>query len=163
MIRRRLGNRGLGFGAAMLPGSAPLERDALLALVEPEDLLAFGLIPEFVGRLPVTSVLRQLDEAELVQVLSGTRNAMVKQYQKLLGMEGVNLEVTPNGLRALAREALKRGTGARALRSIFERIMLDLMYEIPSRKDVTGVTINRAVVEEGAAPVVRKKPASGAA
>jgi ATP-dependent Clp protease ATP-binding subunit ClpX len=163
MIRRRLGNKGLGFGAATAAGGAPLERDELLALVEPEDLLTFGMIPEFVGRLPVTSVLRQLGEPELVQVLTGTRNAMVKQYQKLLGMEGVNLEVTPNALRALAREALKRGTGARALRSILERIMLDLMYDLPSREDVTGVTINRAVIEEGAPPVVRKKPASGAA
>jgi ATP-dependent Clp protease ATP-binding subunit ClpX len=121
------------------------------------------MIPEFVGRLPVVSILRQLGESELVQVLTGTRNAMVKQYQKLFDMEGVNLEITPNALRALAREALRRGTGARALRSILERIMLDLMYDIPSREDITGVTINRAVIEEGAAPIVRKKSAEGAA
>ncbi len=163
MIRRRLGNKGLGFGAALAGDGAPSERDALLTLVEPEDLLTFGMIPEFVGRLPIVSILRQLGESELVQVLTGTRNAMVKQYQKLFDMEGVNLEITPNALHALAREALKRGTGARALRSILERIMLDLMYDIPSREDITGVTINRAVIEEGAAPIVRKKSAEGAA
>ncbi|MCC7517806.1 MAG: ATP-dependent Clp protease ATP-binding subunit ClpX [Verrucomicrobiae bacterium] len=163
MIRRRLGTKGLGFGAMASGDGAPPERDDLLALVEPEDLLAFGMIPEFVGRLPVVSVLRQLGEAELVQVLAGTRNAMVKQYQKLLGMDGVRFEITPSALQALAREALKRGTGARALRSLLERLMLDLMYDLPSRKDITGVILNRAVIEKGAAPIVRRKPVSGAA
>ncbi|MBI4027146.1 MAG: ATP-dependent Clp protease ATP-binding subunit ClpX [Verrucomicrobia bacterium] len=163
IIRRRLGNKVMGFGAAISSVVSCHGQDDYLRLVEPEDLLTFGLIPEFIGRLPVVSVLSQLTEDELVHILTDTRNAMVKQYQKLFAMEGVLLEITPDALRALAQEALKRSTGARALRALLERIMLDLMYEIPSREDVSGVTINRAVIEDKCPPIIRKKQESDAA
>jgi len=157
MIRRRLGNKGLGFGAETQRVAEFQNQEDYLRHVEPEDLLTYGLIPEFIGRLPVVSVLNQLSEDELVQILTEVKNAMVKQYQKLFAMEGVMLEFTRDALRALAREAIKKGTGARALRAILERIMLDLMYEIPSREDISGVVINRAVVEGLRPPLVRKK------
>ncbi len=157
MICRRMGNKVMGFGAEVGRLQSYTTPEHYLQHVEPEDLLAFGLIPEFIGRLPVVSVLSQLSEDELVHILTETKKAMVKQYQKLFAMEGVNLEITRDALRALAKEAIKRGTGARALRAILERIMLDLMYELPSREDVVGVTINRAVVESGRAPILRKK------
>ena len=121
------------------------------------------MIPEFVGRLPVVTALDQLSEDELVMILSDTKNAMVKQFAKLLALEGVNLNVTKDALRALAEQAVTKGTGARALRSMLERIMLDLMYEIPSREDIADVTINRAVVEGKKAPLIRKKQDKDAA
>jgi ATP-dependent Clp protease ATP-binding subunit ClpX len=130
---------------------------------EPEDLLAFGMIPEFIGRLPVVSALDALTEEELVQILTDTKNAMVKQYTKLLAMEGVNLKFTPDALRALAAQAVVKGTGARALRSMIEQIMLDLMYEAPSCEDIADVTVNRAVVEGKKAPLIRKKQDKDAA
>jgi ATP-dependent Clp protease ATP-binding subunit ClpX len=156
MICRRMGNKIMGFGAEVskMISSSP---DHSLKLVEPEDLLNFGLIPEFIGRLPVISVLSQLTEDELVHILSDTRNAMVKQYQKLFAMEGVNLELTRDALKAFAQEATRRGTGARALRALLEKVMLDLMYEIPARGDVSGISINRAVVEGKRPPIIRKK------
>jgi len=130
---------------------------------EPQDLLHFGLIPEFVGRLPVITALRKLTTEELVDILTKPKNAMVKQYQKLLSMNDVKLKITKDGLVALAEEAERRGTGARALRSIFEKLMLDVMYEIPSREDVESVTINRAVVLGKKPPVIRKKNKEDAA
>ncbi len=156
MVRRRLGNRIMGFGADIGPHLDNTTDDFLKA-TQPEDLLSYGLIPEFIGRLPVISVLNQLSEDELVHILTDTKNAMVKQYQKLFAMEGVQLEVTKDALRALAQEAIKRGTGARALRALLERIMLDLMYEIPSRADIAGAIINRSVVEGKRQPLLRKK------
>ena len=125
--------------------------------MQPEDLLGFGLIPEFIGRLPVMTTLTQLTDKELIRVLTEPKNAMVKQYGKLLAMNDVGLNITKDGLQALAEEAVKRGTGARALRSIFERLMLDIMYEIPDRDDVATVTINRAVVEGKRQPAMRKR------
>src|SRR6266496_3077954 len=125
--------------------------------VEPEDLLAFGMIPEFIGRLPVVSSLDALTEEEMVAILTETKNAMVKQYTKLFSMEGVRLSVTKDALRALAAQAVTKGTGARALRSLLERIMLDIMYDVPSREDIAEVTINRAVVEGKKLPLIRKK------
>ena len=113
----------------------------------PEDLHGFGLIPEFIGRLPVVSTLRQLKREELIEVLTEPKNAMLKQYSKLLAMDGVNLEIDQSGLEALAEEALERGTGARALRSIFEKLMLDVMYEAPSNEGFSTVKIDREVVE----------------
>ena len=121
------------------------------------------MIPEFVGRLPVVTALDQLSEDELVMILTDTKNAMVKQFTKLLAMEGVNLNVTKDALRALAEQAATKGTGARALRSMLERIMLDLMYEVPSREDISDVTINRAVVEGKKPPLIRKKQDKDAA
>ena len=162
MIRRRKGSRAMGFhNQEELPEDF-LKRDALKN-VEPEDLLSFGLIPEFIGRLPVIASLDELTEDQLVTILTEPKNAMVKQYQKLLGMEGVSLNLTKDALKALAAEAVKKGTGARALRAILERIMLDLMYDSPGRDDVAEVTINRAVVEGKRAPLVRKKQEKDAA
>ena len=131
--------------------------------IEPEDLLKFGMIPEFVGRLPVVSVLRELTETELIAILTETKNAMIKQYSKLFAMEGVNLNFTKDALQALAEAALKKGTGARALRSLLEKLMLDLMYEIPSRDDIAEVTINRAAVDGKREPLIRKKQSKDAA
>ena len=130
---------------------------------EPEDLLSFGMIPEFIGRLPIVTALEALTEDELMLILTETRNAMVKQYTKLLAMEGVNLVVTRDALRALAHQAVTKGTGARALRSMFEKIMLDVMYEVPSREDIADVVINRAVVEGKRAPLIRRKQDKDAA
>jgi ATP-dependent Clp protease ATP-binding subunit ClpX len=155
IIQRRLGRSTLGFHGTR--ASAEADDDTRLDLTEPEDLLHFGLIPEFIGRLPVISALRQLTEEELVTVLTEPKNSLVKQYSKQLSLAGAKLKVTKDGLRALAEEAVERGTGARALRSIFERLMLDLMYELPSRDDVESVTINRAVVTGEKPPVIRKR------
>jgi ATP-dependent Clp protease ATP-binding subunit ClpX len=121
------------------------------------------MIPEFVGRLPVVAALDPLTEDDMVCILSDTKNAMVKQYTKLLAMEGVNLNITKDALRAMAEHAAKKGTGARALRSMLERIMLDVMYDVPSREDVAEVTINRAVVEGKRQPTLRRKQDKDAA
>jgi ATP-dependent Clp protease ATP-binding subunit ClpX len=121
------------------------------------------MIPEFIGRLPIVTALDALSEDELVLILTETRNAMVKQYTKLLAMEGVNLVVTRDALRALAQQAVTKGTGARALRSMFEKIMLDVMYDVPSREDVADVVVNRAVVEGKRAPLIRRKQDKDAA
>lgn len=164
IIDRRQGKRVLGFGSGDGSGNdkvktaaAKSESKGKLSGIQPEDLLGFGLIPEFIGRLPIISCLEQLGTEELVRVLTEPQNAMVKQYSKLLAMDGVDVNVTKDGLEALAAEAIERGTGARALRSIFERIMLDVMYDVPSRDDVKSVTINRAVVEGERSAVIRKK------
>jgi ATP-dependent Clp protease ATP-binding subunit ClpX len=161
IVQRRLGNRIMGFGTATHAGAQ--DSTKILEHVEPEDLLQFGLIPEFVGRLPVVSVLSPLSEDELISILDETRNAMTKQYAKLFAMEGVELKFTVDARRALAQMALKKGTGARALRSLLEKLMMDIMYEIPSRADVAGVTINRAVVEGKRTPIIRKKVTGQAA
>jgi len=155
IIQRRLGRSTLGFHG--IDDDKSKESPRLLEGTEPEDLLQFGLIPEFIGRLPVITALRQLTEDELVTILTEPRNALVKQYGKQLALNGVKLRVTRDALGALAEEAVRRGTGARALRSIFERMMLDIMYDIPSRDDVESVTINRAVVKGERAPLIRKR------
>jgi ATP-dependent Clp protease ATP-binding subunit ClpX len=121
------------------------------------------MIPEFIGRLPVVASLDPLKEDELVSILTEPRNAMVKQYTKLLAMEGVALNITKDGLKALAAMAAEKGTGARALRTMLERIMLDVMYDVPSRDDVADVTVNRAVVEGKRAPLIRRKQDKDAA
>jgi ATP-dependent Clp protease ATP-binding subunit ClpX len=158
LIQKRLGKKVLGFGVnAAEANEIEVPASEAIRFTEPEDLLSFGMIPEFVGRLPVVTALDQLSEDELVMILTDTKNAMVKQFTKLLAMEGVSLNVTKDALRALAVIAAKKGTGARALRSILERIMLDIMYEVPSRDDIADVTINRAVVEGKKSPVIRKK------
>ncbi len=157
MITRRRGKNVMGFGAVednkvrvQTPASEALKH------VLPEDLLGFGLIPEFIGRLPVISSLAPLTEEDLLRILSEPKNSIVRQYSKMLELEGVELQVTRDGMQALAAAALKRGTGARALRSIFETIMLDVMFEVPGRDDIRMVTINRAVVE-GEKPALLKK------
>ena len=157
MIQRRLGRSTLGFHGTS--GDATPASGNILDLAEPEDLLHFGLIPEFIGRLPVISALRKLTEDELVSILTEPKNALVKQYGKQLALNGVKLRVTRDALRALAEEAVRRGTGARALRSIFERLMLDVMYEVPSKGDVEAVTLNRPVVLGERPPLMRRKRA----
>jgi ATP-dependent Clp protease ATP-binding subunit ClpX len=162
IISRRLGSKVLGFHRTD-SRSVQLSPQDAFKYTEPEDLLTFGMIPEFVGRLPIATALESLTEDELVLILTDTRNAMVKQYNKLLSMEGVNLVVTKDALRLLAQQAVSKGTGARALRSIFEKIMLDVMYEVPSRDDIADVVINRAVVEGKRTPLIRRKQDKDAA
>ncbi|TLD69027.1 ATP-dependent Clp protease ATP-binding subunit ClpX [Phragmitibacter flavus] len=161
IIRRRRGQKTMGYGAGL--SLREESDDALKRDVQPEDLLSFGLIPEFIGRLPVLVPMEQLTEEELVRVLTEPKNALIKQYAKLLGIDGVDLQVNRDALVAMAAEAIKRGTGARALRSILERIMLDVMFEIPSRRDVRTVTLTEAVVKGERAPLVRKKVDKNAA
>jgi ATP-dependent Clp protease ATP-binding subunit ClpX len=163
IIQRRLGGRTMGFNAPAIGVDSDLSRGEVLKKVEPEDLISFGLIPEFIGRLPVVASLDELTEEQLVQVLTEPKNAMVKQYTKLLGMDGVGLNITKDALRALASEAIRKGTGARALRSMIERIMLDVMFDCPSRDDISEVTLNRAVVEGKKSPILRRKQEKDAA
>ena len=167
IIERRRGKRVLGFGSAIKKEEEVREVDVptseVLRHSEPEDLLRFGMIPEFVGRLPVVTALDPLTEDELVCILTEPKNALVKQYGKLLSMEGVHLSVTKDALRAFSEQAVKRGTGARALRSLFEKIMRDVMYDVPSREDIAEVTVNRAVVEGKKVPIIRRKQDKDAA
>jgi ATP-dependent Clp protease ATP-binding subunit ClpX len=154
-VRRRIGKRVLGFSGEndeQHQRALDLEGADVLELVEPEDLLKFGLIPEFVGRLPIIATLNELTEDDLIEVLTTTRNALVKQYQALFRMEDVELFFTDDALRALARKAKARGTGARGLRAILETLMLDIMYEVPSRDDIETCTITADVVENNAEP-----------
>jgi ATP-dependent Clp protease ATP-binding subunit ClpX len=160
-IRRRLGKNTLGFHAGETSNEALDPNKNVLELTVPEDLLHFGLIPEFIGRLPVISSLRQLTEEELVAILTEPKNALSRQYAKQLSLNNVKLNVTRDALKAFAEEAIKRGTGARALRSIFERIMLDVMYEIPSRNDVEMVTITRQAVTGEKPPTLKKRRTDG--
>jgi ATP-dependent Clp protease ATP-binding subunit ClpX len=162
IIQKRVGQKVMGFGSPALEVEEALRKQSIRH-VEPEDLLAFGMIPEFIGRLPVVSSLDALTEDEMVAILTETKNAMVKQYTKLFSMEGVRLTMTKDALRALAAQAVTKGTGARALRSMLERIMLDIMYDVPSREDIAEVTINRAVVEGKRLPLIRKKQDKSAA
>jgi ATP-dependent Clp protease ATP-binding subunit ClpX len=159
IIRRRVGSNTLGFGRPHVPQTTEpaLPPSAVMRQVEPEDLLNFGLIPEFIGRLPMISVLDELSEEELVCVLTDTRNALTKQYTKLFAMDNVGLTFTKDALKGLAQEAVRKGTGARALRAILEKLMLDLMYDLPSREDILEVTINRAVIDGKKSPLIRRK------
>ena len=157
IIRRRLGSKTLGFHSDNRSNEEDEKTSRILEKVLPEDLLHFGLIPEFIGRLPVISSLRKLTEEELVKILTEPRNALVKQYSKQLALNDVKLRITRDALRAIAHQAVERGTGARALRSIFEKLMLDVMYEVPSRGDIEGVSINRAVVEGTKTPSLRRR------
>jgi len=162
IIQKRSGSRTMGFNAPILTDTDVARRETVKK-VEPEDLIAFGLIPEFIGRLPVVAALEELTEDQLVSVLSEPKNSLVKQYTKLLGMDGVSLNFTKDALRAMASEAITKGTGARALRSMIERIMLDVMFDSPNRDDISEVTINRAVVEGKKAPLLRRKQEKDAA
>jgi len=164
IIQRRLGHRVMGFGAVdRAHKAATVEQREILQFVEPEDLLGYGFIPEFIGRLPMVTVLGELTEDQLVSVLTETRNALTRQFAKLMAMEGVELEFSPDALRELATQALKKGTGARALRSLIEKLMLDVMYDIPSNDDIETVKITRAVVLGESKPVVRRKQNRAAA
>jgi ATP-dependent Clp protease ATP-binding subunit ClpX len=153
IINQRSKGTGIGFAATV---RAPDDRrtGAVLRELEPEDLLRFGLIPEFVGRLPVTATLEDLDETALVQILAEPKNAIVKQYQRLFEMEGVKLTIPEEALKAIARRAIERKTGARGLRSIMEGILLDTMYDLPGMTGVEEVVISREVVEGDAKPLL---------
>ncbi len=157
LVKRRLGRNTLGFHSHGAAKDLDDPTVNILESVQPEDLLHFGLIPEFIGRLPVISSLRKLTEEELINILTEPKNALVRQYSKQLAMNGVKLRLTRDALRALAEEAFRRGTGARALRSIFERMMLDVMFDVPSRNDIEAVTINRAVVTGEKPPLIRRR------
>ncbi len=154
LMERRRGGKTMGFVNSQ---ATKPETGKSRAEVEPEDLLSFGLIPEFIGRLPVVCSLESLTEQELVRVLTEPKNALIKQYAKLMNMDGVELSITRDAMLAMSKEAVTRGTGARGLRSIFERIMLDVMYDVPSRLDVRGVTINEGVVKGERAAMLRKR------
>jgi ATP-dependent Clp protease ATP-binding subunit ClpX len=161
VIQRRAGKSLLGFRSDLSEEEEnkfklSMNDKDVLREVQPEDLLTFGLIPEFIGRLPVLAVLKELDEDNLVSILTSTKNAITKQYQQLFAMENVELTFTGDALRALAKKAIKRGTGARGLRSILESIMLDIMFEIPSRDDIDLCIIDENVVNNKATPETRK-------
>ncbi|MDK9725528.1 MAG: ATP-dependent Clp protease ATP-binding subunit ClpX [Sterolibacteriaceae bacterium MAG5] len=153
VIRDRSEKSGIGFGAKVKSRDTK-DITEILKRVEPEDLIKFGLIPEFVGRLPVLATLHELDEAALVEILIAPKNALIKQYQKLFGMEGVELEVRPSALQAIARKALKRKTGARGLRSILEAALLDTMYELPAMENVEKVVVDENMIDGGGQPLL---------
>ena len=153
VIERRIGERKLGFGAD-IPSRKDKKIGELLERVEPEDLLRAGLIPEFIGRLPVIATLHELNEAALVDILTKPKNALVKQYQKLFEMDGVKLKFAQGALHAVAREALKRNAGARGLRAIMEKSMLDIMYDVPSQADIREVAVSEEVIVSGEKPLI---------
>src|SRR5690606_27050037 len=150
--QRTLDAGGIGFGAEVRSKSQKVNVGKLLAEVEPEDLIKFGLIPEFVGRLPVVATLEELDEAALVKILTEPKNAITKQFKKLFEMEGVELEFRPEALAAVAHKALARKTGARGLRTILESVLLETMYELPSLENVSKVVVDDSVINHQAEP-----------
>ena len=156
IIGNRIGKRSMGFGAK-LKSARSLDNTEDLKELLPEDLTRFGLIPELVGRLPVTVTLDELTEEGLCRILTEPKNAICKQYQKLLELDGVKLTFEPAAVTAIAREALTRKCGARGLRSIIEKVMLDIMFELPSREDVSGVTITEETVLKGTEPLLERK------
>ena len=160
IIRQRVGKKALGF-TANIEQEEVNEQD-IFSQVMPEDMLKFGMIPEFIGRLPVFTSVAQLDKEALVAVLTEPKNALVRQYQKLFDLDGVELEFTPDALEAVAEQAILRGTGARGLRAIMEEVLLSVMYDVPSREDVARVVINAEVVAKNVNPtlVPREAPAA---
>ena len=153
VILNRSEKSGIGFDAEVRSRDTKNITETLKG-VEPEDLIKFGLIPEFVGRLPVVATLQELDEEALIEILIEPKNALIKQYQKLFQMEGVELEVRPNALQAIARKALKRKAGARGLRSILENVLLDIMYELPTMENVAKVVIDEGMVDNATPPIL---------
>jgi len=161
IIERRLGDKTLGFGAE-IPSKRDKRVGELLEQVQPEDLLRAGLIPEFIGRLPIVATLHELNEEALVDILTKPKNALVKQYAKLLEMDGVKLKFTKGALSGIAREALKRNSGARGLRAILENAMLDIMYDVPSHSGIKEVVLNEDCITKAEKPlVVYEKEAAG--
>ncbi|MBC6004209.1 ATP-dependent Clp protease ATP-binding subunit ClpX [uncultured Clostridium sp.] len=153
IIQRRGGEKTLGFGAK-IESKKDMDLGKIYAQVQTEDLLKFGIIPEFIGRIPVVATLELLDEDALISILKEPKNSLVKQFQKLLELDGVELEFEDSALRAIAKKAIERNTGARGLRSIVENIMMDIMYEIPSRDDVKKIILTEESVKEEAQPVI---------
>ncbi len=159
IVADRIGKRGLGFGAEV-KSKAEIDTQDHFAEVMPEDLIKFGLIPEFIGRLPVVASVTHLDKESLVQILSTPKNALVKQYTRLFEMDGVELEFDADALDAIAEQAIHRGTGARGLRAIMEEVLLPVMYDIPSRDDVAKVVVTKETVQDNVLPTIvpRKAP-----
>src|SRR5690606_16956745 len=145
--------KSLGFGAEV-SSRKDKKIGELLEAVQPEDLLKAGLIPEFIGRLPIIATLHELNEEALVDILTRPKNALVKQYQRLFDLDGVKITFAPGALRAVANEALERRAGARGLRAIMEHAMLDIMYDVPSRADIKEVVVNEEVITKGEQPLV---------
>lgn len=164
VIQRRLGTCTLGFGASdnglKLSDMTPQNS---LQYIEPGDLLSYGFIPEFIGRLPMVTVLEELNVEQLQQILTETKNALTKQFSKLFALDGVELVFTTDAITEMASQAIHKGTGARALRALLEKIMLDVMFEIPGANDIATVTVNRAVVLGETKPIIIRKPAQAAA
>ena len=156
IINARVGKKNLGFGAD-IRRKEEVDNEAVFAKVLPEDIMKFGIIPEFAGRMPVVVTLNPLNEAALVQILTEPRNALVKQYQRFLEMDGVELEFEPGALTAIAEEALKRNAGARGLRSIIESTMRNVMYDVPSRDDVTKCIVTEATIRQHCEPQMLTK------
>ena len=156
IINARVGKKNLGFGAD-IRRKEEVDNEAVFAKVLPEDIMKFGIIPEFAGRMPVVVTLNPLDEAALVQILTEPRNALVKQYQRFLEMDGVELEFEPGALTAIAEEALKRNAGARGLRSIIESTMRNVTYDVPSRDDVTKCIVTEATIRQHCEPQMLTK------
>ena len=165
IVERRVGSGKMGFhhGSKEDEAKEQAKKNSAYHAMEPEDLVSYGFIPEFIGRVPMHTVLDELSEEQLVAILTKTRNALTKQYAKLLALEGVDLDFTQDGLKALASLAIKKGTGARALRGMLEKLMLDIMYEAPGRDDIEGIKITRAAVEGKSKPRFRLKPKSAEA
>ncbi|HEU0189780.1 MAG TPA: ATP-dependent Clp protease ATP-binding subunit ClpX [Mycobacterium sp.] len=153
IVSDRVGKRGLGFGAEV-HSKAEVDTTDHFAEVMPEDLIKFGLIPEFIGRLPVVASVTNLDQESLVKILSEPKNALVKQYTRLFDMDGVELEFTDDALEAIADQAIHRGTGARGLRAIMEEVLLPVMYDIPSRDDVAKVVVTKETVQDNVLPTI---------
>ncbi|SEP66392.1 ATP-dependent Clp protease ATP-binding subunit ClpX [Solimonas aquatica] len=154
VIQQRSERTGIGFAAEVKSDKDSKHINELMAKVEPDDLIRFGMIPEFIGRLPVAAVLEELDEVALMSILREPKNALVKQYAKLFNMEGVQLEIRDDALRAIARKAKERKTGARGLRTIMENMLLDVMYDLPSMQNVSKVVVDEAVVKGEAKPFI---------
>ncbi|MEO8166101.1 MAG: ATP-dependent Clp protease ATP-binding subunit ClpX, partial [Betaproteobacteria bacterium] len=154
IIRARSDKGGIGFGAEVKNKDNRKDIGEVLRGVEPEDLIKYGLIPEFVGRLPVVATLDELDEAALIQILTEPKNALLKQYQRMFSMEGVELEVRTDALKAVAFKALARRTGARGLRSILEHVLLDIMYDLPSLSNVEKVVVDEGMIKGDAQPIL---------
>ena len=149
IIQRRIGEKTIGFNADIV--SSKNADPHILRQVQAEDLLRYGLIPEFIGRLPVIATLDELSEDTLIRIITEPKNAVIKQYKKLFEMDGVKLEITDAAIRRVAQKALERKTGARGIRSIFEHVMMDTMYEVPSRDDIKKVTITEKTIDGGEA------------
>ncbi|WP_461239625.1 ATP-dependent Clp protease ATP-binding subunit ClpX [Paucilactobacillus sp. N302-9] len=161
IVKDRLGDKTIGFGTNSREIDEVTDKNVLQHVI-PEDLLQFGLIPEFIGRLPILTALQKLDQDDLVRILTEPKNALVKQYKKLIGLDGSELEFTDGALKAMARQAIDRNTGARGLRSIIEEVMRDVMFDLPSRQDVAKVVINKRTVDKHCEPefVLKDKKAS---
>ena len=155
IVQNRVGSKAMGFDTSQSHTYGEVPSSALLRVTQPEDLVHFGMIPEFIGRLPMVAVLDELSQSDLEHILQNTKNALVKQYAKLFSMDGAKLRFTRDGISAISEKAVALKTGARALRSIMERVMLDVMYDLPQLTNVAEIVVNRAVVEGRAQPKVK--------